>query len=56
MRAHEARQVWCEIRALLKEMYTSGEHHQIMASTLGLTRVQLQSQLRHLFREGMPKR
>jgi hypothetical protein len=37
-------------------MYADGVHHGLMASKLGLTRIQLQTQLRRLFSEGMPKR
>jgi hypothetical protein len=37
-------------------MYGDGLHHAVMASKLGLTRIQLQTQLQRLFREGMPKR
>lgn len=53
---YEARQAWEAIRAELRIRYAAGQHHRIMAGELGLTRTQLQTQLHHLFREGMPKR
>jgi transcriptional regulator with XRE-family HTH domain len=52
----EARRAWQAIRSELRQLYAAGEHHRMMASKLGLTRIQLQSQLQRLFREGMPKR
>lgn len=51
-----ALQAWREIRSELRELYEAGEHHRLMASKLGLTRTQLQAQLRRLFKEGMPRR
>lgn len=53
---HEASLAWQAIRDELRVLYAAGVHHQIMAAELSLTRIQLQSQLHHLFREGMPKR
>lgn len=53
---YKARQAWEAIRAELRIRYAAGQHHRDMAAELGLTRTQLQTQLQHLFREGMPKR
>jgi hypothetical protein len=53
---YEARHAWQAIRDELRVLYAAGVHHRIMAAQLGLTRIQLHSQLHHLFREGMPKR
>ncbi len=47
---------WAAIRAELAEMYAAGWHHQTMAWWLHLTRTQVQTQLAHLFREGLPRR
>jgi hypothetical protein len=52
----KARATWEAIREDIRALYAAGEHHRIIALELGLTRMQLQSQLHHLFREGMPKR
>jgi transcriptional regulator with XRE-family HTH domain len=52
----EARRAWREIRVSLRELYEAGELHPVMANELKITRVQLQTQLHQLFKEGMPKR
>jgi hypothetical protein len=47
---------WDTVRSQLKELYVAGGLHRAMAHELNLTRIQLHTQLQHLFREGLPKR
>jgi DNA-binding transcriptional regulator LsrR (DeoR family) len=46
---------WETVRRQLKQLYVTGEAHRAMAHQLNLTRIQVH-RLRHLFREGLPKR
>lgn len=47
---------WTTLRNEVRMLYEAGVSHPAMAYQLNITRIQLQSQLRRLFREGLPRR